>query len=249
MSVLDGIQTRLQRTELGRFVRASLVQAVPRDHTQSDRAFMWRRIAAAFTLVVGATLLGLSLNLAPGDPKFYYTTAALALTWTIGSLASGPLHLGWANSRSGQRNTRPVIQPLALGALAVGVFSAGAVAVAQVPFLRDRVNDVLDHARPSSLVVVAIITFVNGIAEELFFRGALYAAIGRRLPVVISTTLYGLTTVTTGNLMLVFAAAILGIIVGLQRRVTGGILAPMITHVTWSLSMLFILPPLLSAVS
>jgi len=47
----------------------------------------------------------------------------------------------------------------------------------------------------------------------------------------------------------VFAAAVLGTLVGLQRKVTGGVLGPMITHLTWSLSLLFILPPLLSALT
>ena len=42
--------------------------------------------------------------------------------------------------------------------------------------------------------------------------------------------------------MLAFAAAILGTVVGLQRRASGGILAPILTHVTWSLTMLLALP-------
>ncbi len=88
---------------------------------------------------------------------------------------------------------------------------------------------------------------LNGVAEELFFRGALFAAIGRHRPVFWSTAIYTLTTVATGNVMLVFSALCLGLVVGLQRRVTGGVLAPIITHVTWSLGMLLILPPLLNA--
>ena len=39
----------------------------------------------------------------------------------------------------------------------------------------------------------------------------------------------------------------LGLVVGLQRRVTGGILGPIVTHLTWSLGMLFLLPHALSA--
>ncbi|HEX6247018.1 MAG TPA: CPBP family intramembrane glutamate endopeptidase, partial [Nocardioidaceae bacterium] len=66
-------------------------------------------------------------------------------------------------------------------------------------------------------------------------------------PVVVSTAVYTLTTVATLNVMLVFSAAVLGVLVGLQRRVSGGVLAPMLTHVTWSMGMLFILPPLLGA--
>ena len=44
--------------------------------------------------------------------------------------------------------------------------------------------------------------------------------------------------------MLVFAAAVLGTIVGLQRRASGGVLAPILTHLTWSLTMAMVLPPM-----
>jgi membrane protease YdiL (CAAX protease family) len=82
------------------------------------------------------------------------------------------------------------------------------------------------------------------VAEEVFFRGGLFAAIGRRHPVVISTVVYAAATLATRNPMLVFAAATLGVVLALQRRATGGILAPIVTHVTWSAMMLFLLPPL-----
>jgi uncharacterized protein len=42
--------------------------------------------------------------------------------------------------------------------------------------------------------------------------------------------------------MLAFAAILVGLVCGLQRRASGGVLAPIITHVTWSLSMLLVLP-------
>lgn len=237
------------RIEVVRFLEAALFRAVPRDHLETDHAFRRRRLVVAITAAAGAVLLGISFRLAPGDPRFFLSTGALALVWTIGSLLSGPLHLGWAHTRSGARLARPVVQPLALGVLSVAVFSAGAVLVAQVPALRNSLNEVLDHARFAWLPVVALVTLVNGLAEEVFFRGALYAAIGRRHAVVISTGLYALTTVASGNPMLVFAAVVLGLLVGLQRRVTGGILGPMITHVIWSMSMLLILPPMLTALA
>jgi membrane protease YdiL (CAAX protease family) len=50
--------------------------------------------------------------------------------------------------------------------------------------------------------------------------------------------------VATGNPRLVFAAATLGLVLGLQRRASGGVLAPILTHITWSTLMLFVLPPL-----
>jgi membrane protease YdiL (CAAX protease family) len=44
--------------------------------------------------------------------------------------------------------------------------------------------------------------------------------------------------------MLAFAAVLLGTLVGLQRRASGGILAPVLTHLTWSMTMLVALPAL-----
>ena len=59
---------------------------------------------------------------------------------------------------------------------------------------------------------------------------------------LLTTALYAVATYATGNVMLTFAAVLLGFVVGLQRRASGGILAPILTHLTWSLTMLFVLP-------
>ena len=42
--------------------------------------------------------------------------------------------------------------------------------------------------------------------------------------------------------MLVLAAALMGTVFALERRATRGILASTITHVTWSVMMIFLLP-------
>lgn len=231
--------------ELRGFVRAALADPVPRDHTQSAQAFRRRRVVALATLVVGAAILAVAIRITPGDPTFYVATAALAVVWAGGGLLSGPLHLGRAHTRTGRVDARPWVQSVALGSLLVAFFAVGALVVARVPLLREPVDGLLDHARFGSLPVVAAVTAVNGVAEELYFRGGLYAAIGRRYAVLGSTAVYALATAPTGNGMLVFAASVLGLVCGLQRRVTGGVLGPMITHVLWSASMLFLLPPLL----
>ena len=57
---------------------------------------------------------------------------------------------------------------------------------------------------------------------------------------------YVVATLATGNIMLGFAAIVLGVVCGLERRASGGVLAPILTHITWSLSMLFLLPLLFS---
>lgn len=223
-------------------VRPVLIDRVERDHRQSDAQFKRRRIVVGLTIIVGATLLGLSFSTQQGDPRFYALTLGLAATWVIGSVASGPLHLGHILFRGTRR--RPIITPIVVGLLLAAVFIVGSLIIRLVPPLAGYAEDVLGYARAGNLALVAVITLVNGIAEEMFFRGALFAAIGVRHPVLISTVLYALATVAGGNPVLVLAAAILGAVVGLQRRAGGGILAPILTHITWSMSMLFLLPPI-----
>jgi uncharacterized protein len=223
-------------------VRPILIDKVERDHRQTNRAFRRRRIVVAITLVVGAVLLGQSFATEPGDPAFYPLTFGLAATWAIGSFASGPLHLGHIAFRGVPR--RPVITPILVGLALAGIFAVGAVVIRTIPPLASLTEDVIGYARANNLWLVFVILIVNGIAEELFFRGALFAAIGVRHPVLISTVIYALATVPSGNPVLVFAAAVLGTVVGLQRRAGGGVLAPILTHLTWSTAMLFALPPL-----
>lgn len=227
--------------ELLSFTRAAVVDPVARDHTEPDAAFRRRRVVAALTLVAGAVLLAWTLRIPPGDGMFYVACLALAAVWAIGALLSGPLHLGWARTRTGGL-ARPVVQSLTLGILILAVFLAGALVVAHIPLLRNPVERLLAHAQEGSLTAVAVLTAVNGVAEELYFRGALYAAIGRRHAVSLSTLFYALITVGPGIPLLILAAAVIGLVTALQRRVTGGVLGPIITHLVFSLGMLFCLP-------
>ena len=223
-------------------VRPVLIEKVERDHRQSDAQFLRRRIVVAITLAVGATLLGLSFSIRQGDSAFYPLTLGLAATWAVGSFASGPLHLG--HILSGGTLRRPIVAPIAVGLALAGIFVAGAIVIRTIPALASLAEDVLGYARAGNLWIIVVITLVNGVTEELFFRGALFAAIGVRFPVLISTIIYSLATVAGGNPVLVFAAAMLGTVVALQRRAGGGVLAPILTHITWSLTMLLVLPPI-----
>jgi membrane protease YdiL (CAAX protease family) len=92
--------------------------------------------------------------------------------------------------------------------------------------------------------LVLITTLANGAAEEIFFRGALYSALDGQHPVVLSTAVYSLATTATRNPALVLASVVMGALFGLQRRATGGIQAPMLTHLVWSTLMVRFLPPL-----
>ncbi|AGZ42870.1 CPBP family intramembrane glutamic endopeptidase [Actinoplanes friuliensis] len=226
-----------------RAVAPSLIDQVERDHQQTDQEFRRRRIVVVVTLIAGAVLLGISLSVRPGDDVFYLLTVLVALTWVAGALLSGPLHLGHIPFRD--RLRRPIVTPILTGLVLGAVFVVGSLVVREVPPLRELVNSVLAHARYGALVPIVAVTLLNGVAEEVFFRGALFAAIGRRHAVLISTVVYAAATMATGNPMLVFAAFLLGLVLGLQRRASGGILAPILTHITWSTTMVLVLPALI----
>jgi uncharacterized protein len=222
------------------FIRRSLWDVVPRDQRDTPEAFRRRQLVAAVVVLVGAIVLGWSLRLEPGGNAFYVAAVLLAGVWAAGAFLSGRLHLGRIAGGT-EIFVRPILAPILLGLLLVGVFVLGSLVVREIDPLADYVSSVLAYADEGSLTVLAVITFVNGIAEELFFRGAMYAAIPRH-PVLWTTLAYVVATLVTGNVMLGFAAVVLGAVCGLERRASGGVLAPILTHITWSLSMLFVLP-------
>jgi len=220
-----------------------LVDKVPRDHRESDAAFRRRRRVTAGVSVVGAGLLGVSLSRKPDSPSFYALTLGVAGTWVAGGLASGPLHLGWVQTPHATLR-RPLLTPVIAGAGAFGVFYAAALVARRIPPLDAAITRVLRYAQQGNPALVTTTTLANGLAEEVFFRGALYAAVGVEAPVVTSSVVYSLATVATRNPALVLASVPMGLLFALQRRASGGIQAPMISHVTWSVLMLRYLPPL-----
>lgn len=220
-----------------------LVQRVPRDHRESDEAFRRRRRVTAAVAVTGASLLGVSLSTPPGSRRFYGLTLGVAATWLVGGLASGPLHLGRVFGPGG-RLRRPVVTPVLTGAGAFGAFYGAALVARRIPLLERAIGSVLRYADQGSTPLVLTTALANGVAEEVFFRGALYAAVGADRPVLASTAVYGLATTATRNPALVLASVPMGLLFAQQRSITGGIQASALTHVTWSFLMVRYLPRL-----
>jgi membrane protease YdiL (CAAX protease family) len=142
---------------------------------------------------------------------------------------------------------RPVLGPVVTGAAAFAGFYGAALAAKRIPVLDRAITSVMRYAHAGETAPVLATTLANGIAEEIFFRGALYAAVGARQPVARSTAAYVLATCTTRNPALVLASAVMGTLFGVQRRASGGIQSPILTHLTWSTLMLRFLPPLFRA--
>ncbi|MEO5709643.1 MAG: CPBP family intramembrane glutamic endopeptidase [Nocardioidaceae bacterium] len=220
-----------------------LTHVAPVEHPETTAVARRRRRVVAGVSVVGTGLLGLSLSTKPDSKAFYGLTAAVAGTWTAGGLLSGPLHLGWIQGRD-QHLRRPVVTPVATGVGAFAFFYACALVARKIPVLDHAIGSVLTFAEEGSGPLVVATTLANGLGEEVFFRGAMYAALDADRAVVASTAVYTLATVSTRNPALVLAAGVMGTLFALQRRASGGLQAPVLTHLTWSTLMVRYLPPL-----
>jgi uncharacterized protein len=221
----------------------ALFRQVPRDDRETPAVLRRRRRVVAVTAVTGASLLGVSLSTAPGSPRFYRLTTATAATWVAGSLLAGPLHLGRSFGR-GDRLRRPALVPALLGVASFAGFYGCALVCRRIGPLNRMLTSILAYAHRGSDGPVLATTLLNGVAEEVFFRGALYAAVSGSTPAVVSTGTYVLATTATRNPMLVAASAVMGALFAAQRHATGGIQASTITHLVWSALMLRFLPPL-----
>ena len=180
-----------------------LTEQVPRDHWESDAAFRRRRQVVAATSLAGAGLLGAVAVHPPGLARL---------------LRADPRHRrDLDRRRAGVRPAAPGLDAARRPAAPAG--GAGAHRGRRVrPVLRLRAGvqadpgagpghrSVLRYADQGSGPLVLVTTLANGAAEEVFFRGALYAAVGSRRPVLTSTAVYMLATTATRNPALVLAS-------------------------------------------
>lgn len=199
-----------------------------------------RAVVAAATAVAGATLLGASLSTRPGSWQFYALTSGVAATWAAGGLASGTV------PRGGEAGSlrQGVVAPVLMGVAAFAAFYGCAHVARRVPVLEQALSSVLAYAEHGNNPLVLLTALANGAAEEAFFRGALFDVLGDQHPAALSTVAYTAVTGLTRNPALVLAAAVMGSLFAAQRQASGGVQAPMLTHLTWSALMLRYLPPL-----
>jgi len=203
-------------------------------------------LSAAWLAAAGlgaAALLRSSFTARAGSARFYLLTTSLAGTWACGALGANPIP--W---RGDSWRTRPqsatralIVIPAITGAVTFAAFYGAARAARHNPTLRPAIASVLGYAEAGSTPLVMLIASGSAVAEELFFRGALWSGTH---PLPTTTLAYAASTAVTGNPALMLAGLITSVIFGWQRDTTGGVLAPAITHLTWSMLTLRYLPPL-----
>jgi membrane protease YdiL (CAAX protease family) len=188
--------------------------------------------------VVGTALLAATLRVPSGSAWFSVLGLLVAATWTIGSFVSGPIPfqpdrgMAW----------RTFVGPVVVGIAAFGIFVIAFLVARRLPLVGPALAGVLATADAGPIASVLVVALANGAGEELFFRGALHSALEPHRPAIATTVLYVVVTAATGNVALVIAAAVMGAVFSLERLSTRGVLAPMVTHVTWSTLMVLALP-------
>jgi uncharacterized protein len=215
---------------------------VPRGRTSKPvTAWLPRRWVVCATGIGGAGLLAASLSARAGSRQFYFLTAGLAATWSGGALAAGPVPWDGAPDR-GNGSYHLAVMPVLTGAGAFGLFYGAARLTRHIPVLDRAITNVLRYAADGSAPLVLLTATATAVAEELFFRGALWSLAERAHPLATTTLAYTATTAVTRNPALTIAGAATSVLFGLHRRASGGILAPALAHLTWSLLMLTCLP-------
>ncbi|MEZ0579060.1 lysostaphin resistance A-like protein [Nocardioides sp. MH1] len=203
-----------------------------------DRRRGLRRGAAVASWCAGTGLLRSSLASPPGSRDFYAGTAGVAGIWVAGAGLTAP------GRREGGGLRHPVGTPLAIAGGSFVAFYAAALVARRIPPLESAIRRVLAHAVEGDTRLVLVTTLATGVGEELFFRGAWYDTLGGRHPVLSSTISHATSTAATGNPALTLASVAMGGLFGLERRASGGVVAPAITHATWSALMVRFVTPL-----
>jgi CAAX protease family protein len=188
--------------------------------------------------VVGTALLAAALRVPGGSVRFSVLGLLVAATWTVGSFVSGPISLQPGSGVA----WRTFVGPVVAGVAAFGAFLAAYLVARHLPLVGPALDGVLATTDAGPKALVLFVALANGAGEELFFRGALHAALEPHRPVIATTIVYVAVTAATGNLALVIAAAVMGVLFSLERLSTRGVLAPMVTHLTWSTLMVLALP-------
>lgn len=115
-------------------------------------------------------------------------------------------------------------------------------------FARGQVDSVYMMKEGTSPALIAsLLLFLIGPAEEFFWRGYVQATLGRLtnpdLAFVITTAIYALAHIWSGNFMLVMAALVAGGVWGLIYRVKPALLpALIISHAVWDALVFVVFP-------
>ena len=138
---------------------------------------------------------------------------------------------------------------LLIGVALWGVFWVGdKVAVWMFPFADGEIGSIYSMRDGTSyLLIGALLTFIVGPAEEIFWRGFVQEECSKRwsptVGFIVTTAIYALAHIWAMNFMLIVAASVAGGVWGLMYRLYPQRLwALIISHAVWDVAVFLIFP-------
>jgi len=159
---------------------------------------------------------------------FYGAMAVVAVLWRVW-LYDEPIWLAQAASSAGGGAGIPPLGELALGlGVAAVVIAVSYAATEGTEWGRQLARAMAEPLRGLSIPDALLLASASGLAEELFFRGALQPRVG----LVVASVLFGaLHLVPRRELMPWTAfAVVMGFVLGVLFEWTGSLLAPVVAH-------------------
>ncbi len=126
-----------------------------------------------------------------------------------------------------------VLVGLAGGAVLYGVFWAGEqVLVIVLPALAAEVGDLYRVRGETRAAYMPLVLAVAAPGEEIFFRGF----VQHRAGIAVALVVYGAVHLPERKWILVIAALVGGAFWGALLTLTGGLIAPVVSHLAWDLA-------------
>lgn len=164
-----------------------------------------------------------------GPSKRFWTRAAAAgATIAVYAVAVDPGAIGHQLARP--RWGPDLLVGVASGLVLYAVFWVGEqLLVVAAPSLAGEVGELYSVKRQAQRWLVPVVLAIAAPGEELFFRGLLW----HRAGVVVGVAVYGAVHLPERKVVLVVAAVVGGAWWGALFSWTGGLVAPMASHLLW----------------
>lgn len=235
------------------------------------------RLAVHLTLLIIGAVITAALTGAGEDGLwFLFLCFGLAVVWLVGAGLSRVLRDPSAPKQvTAQRRPLPelVRAGVTYGGALIVLAVITAAAIAHIPTLSDPIRTMVGYVRGQYLPFNILALIIAGIAEEVYFRGALYTDIAHHYaarraehvaqqysgsahwhgaqseekhPVpIITAVIYFVVTALSGVVPLAIAAAALGIVTGYARARYHSLGLCIFIHLVFTLTMVGVLPVIL----